>query len=417
VSIHKYHDKFAYFSRLIHEEVHEQTDLIVVIPAYNEASLLPTLNSLAQCKFNGFHAEVIIVFNSSENDLPEVNAVNRRAHQEILQFKEEKNYKGMTIHAIDAYHLPQKWAGVGLARKIGMDEAALRFKDIKRDGVIVGFDADSFCEENYLHAIHDHFSKNPKCTGCSIYFEHPTDGDVFNQSVYQGIINYELHLRYYNQAFRFTGHPFAYHTVGSSFAVRTSAYCKQGGMNKRKAGEDFYFIQKIISLGNYSELNETKVIPSPRPSDRVPFGTGRAILKILEDNESFRSYSFDAFLCLKAFFQLIPEFYLNRDDPKLVQDLISEPLRIFIKDSFFEERLSEINANTNNFNSFSKRFFQWFNAFMVLKFVHFYRDRYQENQEVLISVNRLLSALQEEKVSVPIEGLIKLRWIEKKRSN
>ncbi len=48
-------------------------------------------------------------------------------------------------------------------------------------------------------------------------------------------------------------------------------------MNKRKAGEDFYFIQKIIELGNYTELNTTGVIPSPRISNRVPFGTGKAI--------------------------------------------------------------------------------------------------------------------------------------------
>ena len=75
------------------------------------------------------------------------------------------------------------------------------------------------------------------------------------------IAAYELHLRYYTHGLRFSNLPYSFQTVGSAMAVRCSAYQKQGGMNKRKAGEDFYFIQKIIALGGYSELNSTTVFP------------------------------------------------------------------------------------------------------------------------------------------------------------
>ena len=92
---------------------------------------------------------------------------------------------------------------------------------------------------------------------------------------------YELHLRYLNLFSRFTGFPYAYHTIGSCFGVRAETYASQGGMNKRKAGEDFYFLHKIIPLGEFREINNTCVIPSPRESDRVPFGTGAAIGKYL----------------------------------------------------------------------------------------------------------------------------------------
>ena len=53
-------------------------------------------------------------------------------------------------------------------------------------------------------------------------------------------------------------------------------------MNRKKAGEDFYFLQKLFDAGHFSECNTTRVIPSPRPSDRVIFGTGPAIREYLE---------------------------------------------------------------------------------------------------------------------------------------
>ena len=59
--------------------------------------------------------------------------------------------------------------------------------------------------------------------------------------------------------------------------MRAWAYVKQGGMNRRQAGEDFYFLQKISWLGPMTELANVIVHPSPRLSDRVPFGTGRAV--------------------------------------------------------------------------------------------------------------------------------------------
>src|SRR5213594_3575687 len=96
---------------------------------------------------------------------------------------------------------------------------------------------------------------------------------LLDPKVAEAIAAYELHLRYYVRALRYAGFPYAHHTIGSCMAVRADVYKKQGGMNKRQAGEDFYFLQKIIPLGHFTDLTETKVIPSSRPSDRVPFGT------------------------------------------------------------------------------------------------------------------------------------------------
>ena len=143
----------------------------------------------------------------------------------------------MSFHCIANLKVPGKLSGPGYARKIGMDEAVRRFHQIdNQNGIIVSLDADSLVQENYFTSIWEFWNQHKKVNGVSIQFEHPLDGDM-DEKIYHGIINYELHLRYYINAQRFCLFPYAYQTIGSCFAVSASAYAKQGGMNKRKAGD------------------------------------------------------------------------------------------------------------------------------------------------------------------------------------
>ena len=49
--------------------------------------------------------------------------------------------------------MPAKDAGVGLARKTGMDEALYRFNMLgKPEGIILSYDADSLCWEKLFHS-------------------------------------------------------------------------------------------------------------------------------------------------------------------------------------------------------------------------------------------------------------------------
>jgi len=171
--------------------------------------------------------------------------------------------------------------------------------------------------------------------------------------------------------------------------VRADAYAKQGGMNRRKAGEDFYFLQKIIMLGNYGEINSTKVIPSPRTSDRVPFGTGAAISKMLENNTNvFTTYNFDAFILLKSFFKNIPSFY------KLFSyENIEMPMQEFLKMNNFEDDYIKIKKNSPTINIFTKRFFDWFNAFRVIKFLNFAHENLYTKKPVQQATKQFLDKL------------------------
>jgi len=54
----------------------------------------------------------------------------------------------------------------------------------------------------------------------------------------------------------------------------------------------------------------------------------------------------------------------------------------FLKTVDFEKNSFEINRHTNSSASFHHRFFRWFNAFMLMKFVHYSRDNFYPNVPV-----------------------------------
>jgi hypothetical protein len=357
----------------IQEKPSEKLGIIIVIPCFNEPGLLDTLTALHKCTLPECDTEIITVINHNENATENIVKHNEKTLRESLNWITENKSPHLTYHIIYKPDLPQKHAGVGLARKTGMDEALYRFNLIKNhNGIIAGFDADAVCDTNYLTALWDHFKNNPKTPGASIYFEHPVDSEYFPAKINNGIVLYELHLRYLNQAMRFTGHPCAYHTVGSSFAVRANAYAKQGGMNKRKAGEDFYFIQKIISLGNYSEINTTRIVPSPRESDRVPFGTGAAITKWAKtDNEAYLTYNWASFETLQSFFQLISNFYTSHPSKySQIIDTLHPSIIAYLEEINYLLEIQQVKNNTQTIQSFINRFYNWFSVFKAIKYLN-----------------------------------------------
>jgi len=386
----KYLKKFAYRPASINQPPKADLDTVVVIPAFNEPELLKILTSLEACEFPKKPVEIIVVFNYSENATDEVKQQSNQYYKRAVEFSKSRDLK-FTYNIISAFNLPSKIAGVGLARKIGMDEAVFRLGD-NLNGLIVCLDADCEVSSNYLVAIQDHFYKNAKTPGASIYYEHPI---VDNSELSLGIINYELHLRYYNQFIKYAGHPYAFHTVGSSMAVRSWAYQKQGGMNKRKAGEDFYFLQKIIQLGNFSEIKTTSVYPSPRISDRVPFGTGKAQGDWINNKQDhYYTYNIEAAIVLKSLFDKVKRYgrELNATPIQDIDEVIIEHIGI----DQWQLKILEIYKNTTSDEAFIKRFFAWYNLFMVMRFVHFYRDNYSANIPVSEAAVKLLSMLGEE---------------------
>ncbi len=378
----KYFNRFVNYPVNFEQISNENLEISVVIPCYNEPELNRTLKSLNLCKSPTCNVEIIIIINSSQTTDVDIISFNRGIYKSAKKLTASFKNKKVQYLIRNIENLPAKFAGVGLARKIGMDEALLRFgKNKNPKGIIVGLDADSVVEENYFTEIEHFFKNNPDKNACSIHFEHPTEGVDFEENIYKSIISYELHLRYYVNALIYAEFPYAFHTIGSSFAVRAETYAKQGGMNRRKAGEDFYFLQKIIPLAAYGEITKTKVIPSPRISDRVVFGTGAAVAKMISnEQDTFFTYNLRAFSDLKILFQNINIFIqpdINDKNINKIKLKLPENIFEFLYENKFFIELKKIQSNSPNDKIFRKRFFDWFNAFRVLKFMNFvHQDKY-----------------------------------------
>lgn len=390
-----YLQKYGVRPALIEKAPDPHLHLIVVIPAYKEVSVVDAINSLWQCAMPQKGVEVIVVFNQSEKSSKEVTAINVKAYDELERLKGRT--QSIEVHVLKEFNLPAKHAGVGLARKIGMDEAVRRFELVNNsNGIIICYDADCTCDKNYLIEIERTFY-NPKVKACSIYFEHPLEGN--NEFQVKATEEYELHLRYYVNALRFAGHPHAFHTIGSSMAVRSSAYQSAGGMNKRKAGEDFYFLQKLIPNGGFVEINSTTVRPSCRISDRVPFGTGKAIGDALSTKEysTLLTYNFEIFELLKILLQLAPGFYTGSvESMRSTIGELSTALLESLENLGLVERFNQIRFNVSSANQFKNRFYREFNLFQVLKLVHALTAYYPKS-DVFQASQKLINKLPVQK--------------------
>jgi glycosyltransferase involved in cell wall biosynthesis len=362
------------------------TELIVTIPCFNEPDLNASLLSLSANDDPGCPVEIIVIVNATFDVPEEIKRQNELSVKSALGLKKLLP-AWLTLHVLDETNLPKKHAGVGLARKIAMDEASWRFENVREEkGIVICFDADSSCDNNYLHSIRTHFAENRKSPGCSIRYEHPLRGFEYEPTLYDGISQYELHLRYYTMQQKWLELPYAFQTVGSSMAVRWEAYQLEGGMNRRKAGEDFYFLHKIIARGNFTELITTSVIPSPRPSDRVPFGTGRAVQEFLNDEGiELTTYNPASFDDLKVFLNL-------ELCEQMITGSLPESISSYLDSVNWAEAREEIVANSTSPESYSKRFFRWFNAFRLMKYLHYSRDNFHPNLPVKEAANVVLLA-------------------------
>ncbi len=382
---HRYISKQIIHDSFVKTNAKPNLDIIVVIPACNEPQLLLCINSLAACTPIEAGVEVFVVINQSENDNQEISWQNKQSVKELEEWKQQSKAH-FQLHIIQPQAFAHKYRGVGSARKAGMDEAIRRFASInKPKGVIVSLDADTFVSENYFTAIHRLFKENKNAIGCTIKFKHRTE-ELHNTQQQKGMLLYEQYLHSFKNALNFSGYPHAIHTIGSAFACRADAYVKQGGMPRRQAGEDFYFLHKLTNMGKLNELNACCVYPSARLSSRVPFGTGPSLMAWMEGDNSIEfTYSFASFNCLRDFFNQTGVLYakssLTNCHPSLVDFLENE--------RFHSEVLPSLIRNSSSLDGFNKRFFQYFNAFKIIKYLNFAHPKYFKKETVSELHNQL----------------------------
>ena len=407
--VNQYFNRFPFRKINIALEPSKDLKIIVVIPSYNEKNIQPTIDSLflKQDDFS-FNVEVIVLINNSKSEIEEIKEQNLLTLKTLQNLSETYSKRNMHLIPVLIGDLDAKHAGVGWARKLGMDIATQRFRTINFNGTIVGLDADTVVESNYLNSIYSFFSNN-NFNAASIYFEHSITGDSFSDVHLEQIKYYELHLRYYKNSLKYSNLPYSFHTIGSAFALTASAYARQGGMNRRKAGEDFYFINKLIKGEIFGEINDTKVMPSPRVSNRVPFGTGRAILEGLNTKKDLSlTYDFQSFEVIHS--------WINRIETKdFKYGNFPEILKAYMGEEIWIKHHTTMLNNTNSHKSYLKLFYNIFDAFWMLKFIHYLRDNYYPNTRLLDNTNALLIKMNYPIISSITSQLEFLRKLDKKK--
>ena len=100
----------------------ERSTLFVTIPCYDEPELLSALQSLADCEPPVSRMTVIVVVNSSDQTPSDVMSRNRQTILSVLDWWKNLPNPFFQLRLLHVPSLPFKWAGVGWARKIAMDD-------------------------------------------------------------------------------------------------------------------------------------------------------------------------------------------------------------------------------------------------------------------------------------------------------
>jgi len=285
--------------------------------------------------------------------------------------------------ASPGFEVPARRAGVGFARKLGMDQALLQL-DWSGDPLLVCLDADTLVEGGYLRAIEDHFRQSER--GAAVLpFRHQAATTPVRQ---KAIDRYELFLRSYVYGLHLAGSPYAFHSVGSAMACRASAYVRCGGMTCRQAGEDFYFLQKLAKTDGVERLSGTTVFPAARPSTRVPFGTGRSMIRLLAgDKRAVLFYPVAVFEVLAAWLNAaVNNLSASAEELFREAESISPVLSGYLVQADWRTVWPRLQTNHQNMGKRLQAFHAWFDGFRTLRLIHLLCDEEYvrgEPQEIL----------------------------------
>lgn len=360
-------------------------DVYVVMPCYKEEyrTVEKSVDSILKAmSASDVQLQVLILVNYKDEDDASI-----KSNSSLLSNALKEAYKQSSVHVFEA-ELKGKKAGVGMARKLLMDSVFSHQFELNQDALIVNIDADTVVDLNYIEALKSYFDNHTEKEAAGIYYEHSLEGiDNYNRDA---IMSYELHLRYFIDIQKHLCLPFGFQTVGSAMVCRAWAYAKYGGMPLRQAGEDFYFMHKFSKVGRLGEINSTTVRPSARTSDRVPFGTGRAMLEMLQKGSVNGSYSPKSFWLLKKWLKLVFDAYDSGSLNHVRAE--NECMNVFLETQNAIQNIADIRSNTTNKESFAKRFFQWFDAFKLMKYLHHMRQEYPD-QDIRYCLEQLCQAL------------------------
>ena len=412
--VEKYLDKLSLKNWILEAENYSNITAAVVIPVIAEFDNLKNLLSSLITNSKESLASTIFIFviNNLTTSSSEIKTDNKKSLNMLRSIVKDKLEctdsfsrnivsSGIRIGIIDAAsegnELSEKYGGVGLARKIGMD-SVLHYFDYENCSkkIIISLDADCLVENNYLKEIINNFNLK-KLHVATVNYEHIIKE---NEETAEAIICYELFLRYYVLGLKYAGSPYAFHAIGSTMVCDYESYINVEGMNKRKAGEDFYFLEKLSKNYLIENINTTTVFPSSRKSDRVPFGTGQRVGRFLLHNQNeYLLYNPKSFDVLKDWIRILDD-ELNESVMKYMSAAkeINIDLFNFLIENNIESDFKKILSNSISKKQLRLQKMRWFDGFKTLKLIHYLRDNSLPLMNMFDAIDKMLYNFGIEKV-------------------
>ena len=199
-------------------------------------------------------------------------------------------------------------------------------------------------------------------------------------------------------ALKIANSPFGFFTIGSTMFCDAESYIKVQGMHKKKAAEDFYFMEKLAKISKVEMIKEAIAFPSGRGSWRVPFGTGQRVNRFLEGtHDEHTLYSLKSFFVLKDWLNVfMKDEILNADKYLLIAKEINEDLYKFLVNNSFEKSWNKILSNTQNSEQINKQKIIWFDGFRTLKLIHYLRDNSFPNEPMFLVLDEIFLMMDSE---------------------
>jgi hypothetical protein len=161
-------------------------------------------------------------------------------------------------------------------------------------------------------------------------------------------------------------------------------YCECGGMKNKLAGEDFYFIQEMIKnvisknpkkILNPIEVLQTTVMPATRFSDRVLFGTGKALEEIVEGNFSkAKLFKDEEYLEIKNFINLFNDLNKKNFPLELQREAEKKCRRLYYflyEDGFLDDWKSIVANNQKSSEKLEIAFHCKFDGLKIIRALHY----------------------------------------------
>jgi hypothetical protein len=369
---------------------------VVVIPVCNEST-----DILRPLPPGPGRSLMILVVNETETALHHVSVANQdfaaEVHARFRMCWQSAGASGLTLYRDSAssrdlllvdrfsegHQFPPK-GGVGHARKTGADLAAYLVNQRRvRSPWIHCTDADVRLPQRYFTCSAELSEATTQDTAALVYpFRHTIAGDRTGDEIMRVTRLYEYSLHYYVAGLSFAGSPYAFHTIGSTMAVNVTHYAKVRGFPRRQAGEDFYLLNKLAKVGSIRQLSaETDCEPidiAARRSDRVPFGTGAAVGKLMElenPEKEFLLYHPAVFSLLQSWLGSLPAFWQARSTD--IGDILSQPgLIAGLEKLGATGALQHALRQSSDARQFKRQMHTWFDAFRTLKLIHYLRDHH-----------------------------------------